>query len=90
MNSRTTFFSVRRSSTFSTSSATLIKDAFADLSNQMAQMRERMQKLEVELRRLAATAAATGPSAFLVEAINEREKQLFELSMHKMKQKLIL
>jgi hypothetical protein len=43
-------------------------------------MRERKQKLEGELRRLAATAAETGPSAFLVEAINEREKQLRELS----------
>lgn len=43
-------------------------------------MRERKRKLEGELRRLAATAAETGPSAFLVEAINEREKQLRELS----------
>jgi site-specific DNA recombinase len=59
---------------------THVQDAFADLSNQMAQMRERKQKLEGELRRLAATAAETGPSAFLVEAINEREKQLRELS----------
>ncbi|HEY2466762.1 MAG TPA: recombinase family protein [Terracidiphilus sp.] len=57
-----------------------VRDAFADLSNQMAQMRERKQKLERELRRLADTAAETGPSAFLVEAINEREKQLRELS----------
>ena len=57
-----------------------VQDAFADLSNQMARMRERKQKLEGELRRLAATAAETGPSAFLVEAINEREKQLRELS----------
>ena len=57
-----------------------VRDAFADLSNQMAQMRERKQKLEGELRRLAATAAETGPSAFLVEAIHERETQLRELS----------
>jgi site-specific DNA recombinase len=57
-----------------------VRDAFVDLSNQMAQMRERKQKLEGELRRLAATAAETGPSAFLVEAINEREKQLRDLS----------
>jgi Recombinase zinc beta ribbon domain len=57
-----------------------VRDAFADLSNQMAQMRERKQKLEGELRGPAATAAETGPSAFLVEAINEREKQLRELS----------
>jgi len=57
-----------------------VRDAFADLSNQMAHIRERKQKLEGELRRLAATAAETGPSAFLIEAINEREKQLRELS----------
>jgi predicted nucleic acid-binding Zn-ribbon protein len=57
-----------------------IKDEFASLSIQMAQMRERKQKLEGELRRLAATAAETGPSAFLVEAINEMEKQLREIS----------
>ncbi|HEX4030437.1 MAG TPA: zinc ribbon domain-containing protein [Terracidiphilus sp.] len=57
-----------------------VRDAFAGFSNQMAQMRERKQKLEGKLRRLAATAAETGPSAFLVEAINEREKQLRELS----------
>jgi len=57
-----------------------VRNAFAGLSNQMAQMRERKKKLEGELRRLAATAAETGPSAFLVEAINEREKQLRELS----------
>jgi hypothetical protein len=42
----------------------------ANLSNRMAQMRERKQKLEGELRRLASTAAETGPSAFLVEAIH--------------------
>ena len=52
------------------------ENAFENLSNQMAQMRDRKQKLEGELRRLAATAAETGPSAFLVEAINEREKEL--------------
>jgi site-specific DNA recombinase len=57
-----------------------IKGAFATLSNQMAKMRERKQKLEGELRRLAATAAETGPSAFLVEAISEREKQLRDIS----------
>jgi site-specific DNA recombinase len=57
-----------------------MKNAFASLTNKMAQMRERKQKLEGELRRLAETAAATGPSAFLIEAINEREQQLRELS----------
>ncbi len=57
-----------------------VKDAFANLSNQLAQMRERKQKLEGELRRLAATAAETGPSAFLVEAIHEREQQLRDIT----------
>jgi site-specific DNA recombinase len=59
---------------------THVKSAFANLSNQMAQMRERKQKLEGELRRLASTAAETGPSAFLVEAIHEREQQLRQIT----------
>ena len=59
---------------------TPVKGAFANLSNQLAQMRERKQKLEGELRRLAATAAETGPSAFLVEAIHEREQQLRDIT----------
>ena len=59
---------------------THVRGAFANLSNQMAQMRERKQKLEGELRRLAATAAETGPSAFLVEAIHEREQQLRDIT----------
>lgn len=42
----------------------LLKDAFAKLTGKMAQMRERKHKLEVELKRLAATAAETGPSSF--------------------------
>ena len=46
----------------------------------MAQMRERRQKLEGELKRLAQTAAETGPSAFLVAAIHEREQQLREIT----------
>ena len=50
-----------------------VKNAFAKLSSQLTQMRERKEKLEGELRRLAATAAETGPSAFLIEAIHERE-----------------
>ncbi len=57
-----------------------VRNAFATFSNQLAQMRERKQKLEGELRRLAATAAETGPSAFLVEAIHEREQQLREIT----------
>ncbi|MGC2163553.1 MAG: hypothetical protein WA634_16715 [Silvibacterium sp.] len=43
-------------------------------------MRERKQKLEGELRRLTAIVAETGPSAFLVEAIHEREQQLREIT----------
>jgi site-specific DNA recombinase len=57
-----------------------LKNAFAKLTNQMAHMRERKQKLEGELRRLAATAAETGPSSFLVAAIHEREQQLREIT----------
>jgi site-specific DNA recombinase len=59
---------------------THVKNAFANLSNQMTQMRERKQKLEGELRRLASTAAETGPSAFLVEAIHAREQQLRQIT----------
>ncbi len=43
-----------------------LKDAFAKLSNQLGQMRERKQKLEGELTRLAETAAATGHRRFLL------------------------
>lgn len=57
-----------------------VRSAFANLSNQLAQMRERKQKPEGELRRLAATAVETGPSAFLVESIHEREQQLREIT----------
>jgi site-specific DNA recombinase len=57
-----------------------VRSAFANLSHQLAQMRDKKQKLERELRRLAATAAETGPSAFLVEAIHEREQQLRDIT----------
>jgi hypothetical protein len=43
-------------------------------------MRERKSKIEAELGRLTATAAQTGPSAFLVEAINDRERQLRDIT----------
>jgi hypothetical protein len=43
-------------------------------------LRERKQKLEGEVRRLASTAAETGPSAFLVEAIHECEQQLRQIT----------
>jgi len=57
-----------------------LKNAFTKLSSQMAQMRERKQRLELELQRLTATAAETGPSSFLVAAIHEREQQLREIT----------
>ena len=57
-----------------------LKDAFGKLSTQMAQMRDRKEKLEGELKRLAATAAETGPSSFLVAAIHEREQQLRDIT----------
>jgi hypothetical protein len=57
-----------------------LKSAFSKLTNQMAHMRERKQKLEGELRRLTETAAETGPSSFLVAAIHEREQQLREIT----------
>lgn len=41
---------------------------------------ERKQKLEAELRKLAETAAQTGPSGFLVEAISDRVRQLREIT----------
>ena len=37
---------------------------------------ERKQNVEAELRRLTETAAQAGPSAFLVQAINDREQEL--------------
>lgn len=57
-----------------------LKDVFAKLTSEMGQMRERKQKLEGELQRLAATAAETGPSSFLVAAIHEREQELKAIS----------
>ncbi|MCL2659676.1 MAG: recombinase family protein [Acidobacteriaceae bacterium] len=57
-----------------------LKAAFSGLTDRMAQMRESKQTIEGELERLTETAAATGPSAFLISAINKREQQLRELS----------
>ena len=57
-----------------------LKDALEKMSNELAQMRERKNKIEGELRRLTATAAKTGPSSFLIEAINDREKQLRDIA----------
>jgi hypothetical protein len=57
-----------------------LKDVLEKMSNELAQMRERKNKIEGELRRLTATAAKTGPSSFLIEAINDREKQLRDIA----------
>lgn len=57
-----------------------LKDAMEKMSNELAQMRERKIKIEDELRRLTDTAAKTGPSSFLIEAINDREKQLRDIA----------
>ena len=57
-----------------------LKDAFEKMSSELAQMRERKTKIEAELRRLAETAARTGPSGFLIEAINDREQQLRDIT----------
>ena len=57
-----------------------LKGAFAGLTDRMAEMCERRQQIEGERERLTETAAVTGPSAFLISAINKREQQLRELS----------
>ena len=57
-----------------------LKAALETMSSELAQMRERKAKIEAELRRLTDTAAQTGPSAFLIEAINDRERQLREIT----------
>lgn len=43
---------------------------------QLEQLRQRQEQLNRELRNLAATAAQTGPSTFLVEEISAREREL--------------
>ena len=57
-----------------------LKAALENLSDELAEMRERKRKLEAELTKLAETAAQTGPSGFLVEAISDRERQLREIT----------
>jgi site-specific DNA recombinase len=57
-----------------------LKAALDNLSGELAEMRERKQRIETELRKLTDTAAQTGPSAFLVEAISDRERQLREIT----------
>jgi site-specific DNA recombinase len=57
-----------------------LKAALGKLSGELMHMRERKQKVEVELRRLTETAAQTGPSAFLIQAINQREQELRQIT----------
>jgi len=57
-----------------------LKTTLGRLSGELAQMRERKRAIEVELRRLTETAALTGPSTFLIQAINEREQELRQIT----------
>ena len=57
-----------------------LKATLGKLSGELAEMRERKRKIESELHRLTQTAAMTGPSAFLVQAINEREQELRQIT----------
>jgi site-specific DNA recombinase len=57
-----------------------LKAALGKLSGELSEMRARKQRVEVELRRLTETAAQTGPSAFLVQAINQREQELRQIT----------
>ncbi len=57
-----------------------LKTALGDVSGTIARVRERKALLEQELRRLTAAVAEIGHSAFLVQAIAERERELAEIS----------
>jgi site-specific DNA recombinase len=57
-----------------------LKTTLGRLSGELAQMRKRKRAIEVELRRLTETAALTGPSTFLIQAINEREQELRQIT----------
>ncbi len=57
-----------------------LKASLANLSGELATMRDRKEKLESELRRLAAGVAEGGHSSFLLEAIAERERELREIT----------
>jgi site-specific DNA recombinase len=56
-----------------------LKGALENLSGELSETRERKAKIEAELGRLTATAAQTGPSPFLVEAIND-QRQLRDIT----------
>ncbi len=57
-----------------------LKASLANLSGELTRMRDRKDKLESELRRLAAGVAEGGHSSFLLEAIAERERELREIT----------
>jgi site-specific DNA recombinase len=54
--------------------------SLAELSNQVGQMRQRREQIQQELRRLVETVASCGHSPALVDAINEREHELAEIT----------
>ena len=53
-----------------------LRGALQASAGQLEQLRQRQEQLKRELRNLAATAAQTGPSTFLVEEISAREREL--------------
>ncbi len=53
-----------------------LKTSLANLSGELAGMRERKRQLESEVHRLTKAVAEGGHSKFLLEAISEREREL--------------
>jgi DNA invertase Pin-like site-specific DNA recombinase len=53
--------------------------SFSEMSNQIDRIRQRSELIQQELRNLVSTVASCGPSATLVDAINQREQELNEL-----------
>jgi DNA invertase Pin-like site-specific DNA recombinase len=53
--------------------------SFSEMSNQIGRMRQRSELIQQELRNLVSTVASCGPSATLVDAINQREQELNEI-----------
>jgi site-specific DNA recombinase len=54
--------------------------ALADMSTELDQMRKRQEVIKVELRRLTSAVAQSGHSAFLLEAIADREREHREIT----------
>jgi hypothetical protein len=57
-----------------------LANALAELSGQVARMRQRREHIQQELHRLVETVAACGHSAALIEAINSQERELAEIT----------